>query len=263
MSVADPRRKELADFLKSLRERSAPSAFGFAEGQRRRTAGLRREEVAQLARISPTWYTWMEQGREVSMSPEALDRLATALRMERSQRAYLFELAARRDPRASSGSDDNAPQLLHQLVDGFSGPAYVLGRNWDILAWNDAAATLFSGWLGVDPNPNLLRYVFLQDAARQHVVDWDNRARRLVAEFRAACSTRLNEPDLQQLLAELQGSSPEFSRWWKLHDVLERQGGVREFQHAQHGRLVYRQLTLRPVDHEHHQLVVLLPAEGR
>lgn len=263
MTITDPRRKELADFLKSLRERSAPGAFGFAEGQRRRTAGLRREEVAQLARISPTWYTWMEQAREVSMSPDVLDRLAVALRMERSQRAYLFELAGRRDPRSSTGSNDSAPEILHLLVDGFAGPAYVLGRNWDILAWNEAAAILFNGWLGVDPAPNLLRYVFLHADARQRVVDWENRARRLVAEFRADCSTRLNEPDLQQLLAELHASSIEFSRWWKLHDVLERQGGVREFQHAQQGRLSYRQLTLRPVDQEHLQLVVLLPAQNR
>lgn len=263
MNSNDQRRQELADFLRSVRERCAPGAFGFPEGQRRRTAGLRREEVAQLARISPTWYTWMEQARELSMSPDVLDRLATALRMERSQRAYLFELAAKRDPRAAEGSRDSAPEILHMLVDGFAGPAYVLGRNWDILVWNAAAQTLFSSWLGTDPAPNLLRYVFLHSDARQRVVDWENRARRLVAEFRADCSTRLNEPELQRLLAELQGNSPEFSRWWKLHDVQERQGGLREFQHAEQGRLAYRQLTLRPVDQEHLQLVVLLPEDIR
>lgn len=254
----DPRRQELADFLKSLRERAFPPTFGFAEGQRRRTAGLRREEVAQLAHISPTWYTWIEQGREVSMSVDVLDRLAIALRMERSQRAYLFELAGKRDPLAAEASSDNAPPGLQPLVHGFAGPAYVLGRHWNVLVWNEAAQILFSGWLGSDGHPNLLRYVFLDPAARQMVVDWETRGRRLVAEFRADCSTRLDEPELQQLVSELSASSPEFRHYWKLHDVQERQGGFREFLHPHYGRLAYQQMTLRLVDQDHLKLVVLL-----
>lgn len=97
----DPRRQELAEFLQALRLRSAPAAFGFPEGSRRRTKGLRREEVAQLAGISPTWYTWIEQGREVNVSADALDRLALALKLSRSERAYLFDMAGRRDPRSA------------------------------------------------------------------------------------------------------------------------------------------------------------------
>lgn len=260
MSSKDPRRQELADFLKNLRERCNPSSFGFAEGLRRRTRGLRREEVAQLADISPTWYTWIEQARDVSMSADVLDRLATALRMERGQRHYLFELAGKRDPLAAARSEEGIPQVLQQMVNAFSGPAYVLGRHWHVLAWNAAASELFAGWLGTAAQPNLLYYVFLDPAARARVLDWNERARRLVAEFRADVSARLDEPELLQLVADLQAGSSEFRQYWKLHDVLERQGGFRAFRDENGAQLTFQQMTLRPVDQEQIKLVLLLPA---
>lgn len=261
----DSRRQELAEFLQALRQRSAPAAFGFPEGSRRRTQGLRREEVAQLAGISATWYTWIEQGREVNMSAETLDRLAQALRLSRSERSYLFDLAGRRDPYSGGAEEDVAPDTLVGMLPHIDIPAYIMGRYWDMLAWNRPAAELFSGWLDqpaveAAAPPNLLRYVFLHPQARQLVVDWELRARRLVAEFRADCRSRLEEPALQKLVAELSQGSTEFDRCWKLHDVLERQGGLREFQHPRHGLLRYQQVTLRPVELEQLKLVMLQPA---
>lgn len=258
MNPSDPRQQELADFLKSLRERCKPSAFGFPEGQRRRTAGLRREEVAQLAGISPTWYTWIEQGRKVQMSTDVLDRLAIALKMERSQRVYLFELAGKRDPFISGNQHGIDPEILQKLVTTVTGPAYVLGRHWDVLAWNTAAKLLFHDWLGVESNPNLMRYVFLNPRAKEIVCDWENRARRLVAEFRADCSAHLEDIDLSRLIQELTQNSVEFARYWKQHDVLERQGGSREFNHPEKGLLTFQQMTLQLVDQEQLKLVVLL-----
>lgn len=258
MSTSDPRQQELADFLKSLRERCKPSAFGFPEGQRRRTAGLRREEVAQLAGISPTWYTWIEQGRKVQMSTDVLDRLAIALRMERSQRVYLFELAGKRDPYTSGNQHGIDPEILQKLVATINGPAYVLGRHWDVLAWNAAAKILFYDWLGVETNTNLMRYVFLNSRAKEIVCDWENRARRLVAEFRADCSAHLEDLDLNRLIQELSQNSVEFARYWKQHDVLERQGGSREFNHPEQGLLTFQQMTLQLVDQEQLKLVLLL-----
>lgn len=260
----DSRRQELAEFLQALRQRSAPAAFGFPEGSRRRTQGLRREEVAQLAGISATWYTWIEQGREVNMSADTLDRLAQALRLSRSERGYLFDLAGRHDPHSGGAEEDLAPDTLVGMLDHIAIPAYIMGRYWDMLAWNKHAADLFSGWLdqpaGAEaPLPNLLRYVFLHPQARQLVVNWELRARRLVAEFRADCRSRLEEPALQKLVAELSQGSAEFDRCWKLHDVLERQGGQREFNHPQKGLVTYQQVTLRPVDQEQLKLVLLTP----
>lgn len=259
----DPR-KQLGEFLQAARRRQAPEAFGFATGSRRRTVGLRREEVAQLAGISPTWYTWIEQGRAVNVSADALERLARSLRLTRSERAYIFELAGRRDPTASVPDSDAATGLLAALVDDIAIPAYVLGRAWDVLAWNRAAAALFAGWLDKrvkddEPPRNLLRFVFRAPAARELIVDWQTRASRLVAEFRADCRTRLDEPALLRLIEELSSASPDFARFWKQHHVLERQGGRRDFNHPKRGLVSYQQMTLTPVDQEQLKLVLLKP----
>jgi transcriptional regulator with XRE-family HTH domain len=257
----DSRRKELGDFLQVLRQRSAPEAFGFPTGTRRRTQGLRREEIAQLAGISPTWYTWLEQGREVNVSADALSRLAKALQLTRSERAYLFEMAGRRDSEESEPVDDTAPSALTALLDDIDAPAYIMGRYWDMLAWNKPAAELFTGWLDQPQTrtPNLLRFVFLEPAARTLIVDWDIRARRLAAEFRADSRTRLEEPALQKLVEELSQASPEFAQFWKQHDVLERQGGQRDFKHPKRGLISYQQVTLHPVEQEQLKLVMLKP----
>jgi hypothetical protein len=135
------------------------------------------------------------------------------------------------------------------------------------LAWNRRAAELFAGWLDKpakesEPPKNLLRFVFLRPEARTFLVDWDIRARRITAEFRADCRTRLEEPTPLRLIDELQKGSPEFARFWKQHDVLERQGGRRDFNHPKRGLVSYQQMTLRPVDQEHLKLVLLKP-EGR
>ena len=261
----DTRRKELGEFMQVLRARSQPADFGFAAGSRRRTAGLRREEMAQLIGISPTWYTWIEQGREVNVSAEVLDRLARSLKLTRSERAYLFEMADRRDPQASLPEDDDAAPLFSTLLEDIRVPAYLMGRYWDILGWNSPAAELFTGWLDQPqdanaPPPNMLRFVFLRPETRSFLVDWEVRARRITAEFRADCRTRLDEPALLRLVDELSAGSADFAAFWKQHDVLERQGGERGFQHPRRGPLRYRQVTLRPVEQEHIKLVMLQPA---
>ncbi len=255
------RRKELGEFLKVLRERCVPEAFGFPGGQRRRARGLRREEVAQLAAISPTWYTWIEQGREVNVSAEALGRLSGALKLTRSERAYLFEMAGRRVSDEAEASDTAVPDLLVAMLGDIATPAYLMGPYWDLLAWNPPASALFIGWLDVTQRnqPNLLRYVFLDPSARTLIDDWEVRARRIAAEFRADCRTRFEEPALQQLVAELTAGSAEFGRFWKQHDVLERQGGPRNFRHPSRGLISYQQVTLHPVEQTQLKLVILKP----
>jgi transcriptional regulator with XRE-family HTH domain len=260
----DTRRQELAEFLQAMRQRGSPEAFGFPSGSRRRTQGLRREEVAQLAGISATWYTWIEQAREVNVSAEALDRLATALKLSKSERNYLFDMADRRDPKAHQSEVDTAPVTLVSMLSQIHIPAYIMGRTWDILGWNQQAGNLFAGLLDIDwpdgQHPNLLRFVFTQPAARELILNWEMRARRLVAEFRADCRSRLEEPEVKQLVNELSNASTEFANFWKQHDVLERQGGQREFQHPQSGYISFQQVTLRLVEQEQLKLVLLQPA---
>jgi transcriptional regulator with XRE-family HTH domain len=259
----DTRRQELAEFLQAMRQRGSPEEFGFPSGSRRRTQGLRREEVAQLAGISATWYTWIEQAREINVSSEALDRLATALKLSKTERSYLFDMADRRDLQAHQSEVDTAPETLVSILSQIQVPAYIMGRTWDILAWNQAATQLFTGLLDIawpeGQHPNLLRFVFSNPAAKQFVVNWEMRSRRLVAEFRADCRSRLEEPEVKQLVDELSNSSPEFERFWKQHDVLERQGGQREFQHPVSGLIQFQQVTLRLVEQEQLKLVLLQP----
>src|SRR3954453_18793702 len=132
--------RALGDFIRTHRERLSPLAVGLPPGPRRRTPGLRREEVAQLCGVSPTWYTWIEQGRPVSASADALARIAVALQLSRAERAYLFELAAQRDPAEPDPAAADAPATLLETVQLVSAPAYVLDRQWNALAWNERAA---------------------------------------------------------------------------------------------------------------------------
>ncbi len=258
---SDKRRKELGEFLQAIRKRGTPEAFGFPAGPRRRIKGLRREEVSQLAGISTTWYTWIEQGRDVSMSTDVVLKLAQALNLTKTERAYLFDLAGRRDPQGHIQEEDLASATLTELLSNIQIPAYILGSTWNVLAWNYEAEILFLDWFTHDSAvaPNLLRLVFTHENAKEFIVDWEARSRRLVAEFRADCRSRLEEPELQSLVNELSLSSSAFEQFWKQHDVLQRQGGLREFHHPNRGLLRYQQVTLRPVDQEQLKLVMLSP----
>lgn len=253
--------RALGDFIRAHRERLSPQEVGLPPGPRRRTPGLRREEVAQLCGVSPTWYTWIEQGRPVSASADALARIAVALRLSRAERAYLFELAAQRDPSEPGATAADAPATLLQTVQLVNAPAYVLDRQWTALAWNEPAADLFAGWLDDDHDRNLLRFTFTEPLARELIVDWETRARRLAAEFRADSIrhlSHLSDAPTRALIDSLGAASDDFARFWASQDVFEREGGRREFNHPRHGHIAYDQLTLKPAHREDLKLVVLV-----
>jgi transcriptional regulator with XRE-family HTH domain len=252
----EPRRL-LGAFLRTHRERLTPQAAGLPALARRRTPGLRREEAAQLAGVSTTWYTWLEQGREVSPSPAALARVAQALQLSPAERAYLFNLAGRRDP-ASPDAAAAVPAGLAEAVARFDGPAYGLDRLWNAVCWNLAAERLFVGWLG-GRERNLLRYVFRVAEARTLIVDWTERARRIVAEFRADCSRSLGDPQVGGLVEMLRSEDPVFAQLWDEQGVLAREGGRRLFDHPQEGRLVFEQFTFHPAERPDWKLVLLAP----
>ncbi len=251
--------RALGDFIRAHRERLSPQAVGLPPGPRRRTPGLRREEVAQLCAVSPTWYTWIEQGRPVSASADALARIAVALQLSRAERAYLFELAQQRDPaEPDPAATSDAPATLLRTVTLIDSPAYVLDRQWTALAWNAHAADLFTGWLDGEHDRNLLRFTFTGPLGRSLIVDWETRARRLVAEFRADTIRHLNDAPTRTLIDSLAAESDDFARFWASQDVGEREGGLRDFNHPRHGRLAYEQITLKPAHREDLKLVVLV-----
>ncbi|CAM5213592.1 Transcriptional regulator with XRE-family HTH domain OS=Castellaniella defragrans OX=75697 GN=HNR28_001473 PE=4 SV=1 [Castellaniella defragrans] len=251
------RRKDLGAFLRSARARVSPSDHGLPPGVRRRTPGLRREELAQLCGISTTWYTWIEQGRDVTVSVDVWSRLAQVLHLERAERHYLFDLAECADPEAARLEAIALPDGLSDCVDNVRCPAYILDQSWNMLAWNTALQQVFNGW-PQGGGANLLRYIFLEPAARSLVVEWEERASRVVAEFRADVASHAADPDIQGLVAELQAASPLFARCWTRQRVVDREGGLREFQHPVQGRLSFRQFTFRLAIRPDCKLVMLL-----
>ena len=255
MASVDSRRA-LGAFLRAHRERLPVPAT--ASG-RRRTPGLRREEVADTCGVSHTWITWLEQGRDVSASPHALARLAEALQLSPAERAYLFELAGKRDPVTPATDEDRLPLPVLALPSHLTIPAYLLDHTWTALAWNADAARLFVGWLDGDHDRNLMRFIFLSPAAHRLIVDWDERARRVAAEFRADFSRRLRDPSMQALIDELMAQSPIFNRLWQEQAVLGREGGERRFNDPP--RRFY-QCTLVPSSHPDVKLVSLTPIES-
>lgn len=252
--------KALGAFLRAQREMLAPESVGLPAAGRRRTSGLRREELAQLSRISTTWYTWIEQGREVSVSPAALSRLAQALLLTPAARDYLFNLANVKDPNKQPETLPLGAQVTAALQ-YMDCPAYLLDGGWNVLAWNAQAQALFRGWLGEDPQPNLLRFMFVNPLAKQLVVDWPERARRVVAEFRAE-SSHYSHDMMRERVMQLCRDSREFERWWTQHAVMAREGGERRFYHATtHQEITYQQQTFHPASHQEFKLVMLTPAD--
>ncbi|AMO96410.1 helix-turn-helix domain protein [Collimonas fungivorans] len=254
------KRKALGEFIKTQRTQLPTAALRLGGNTRRRTPGLRREEVAQLCDISVTWYTWIEQGRTVSVSAAALARIAEALQLSRAKRAYLFELSGKKDPQAQEAQAQEIPAEILAVTDAIKTPAYLLDRHWNAVAWNRAAKTLFVGWLDKKgAGRNLLEYTYCTADATNLISDWEQRASRLAAEFRADCGMYLDEPEIAELVARLSAASDAFKRAWNLHDVVEKEGGERRFSHPVLGQLSYRQVNLRVANRPELKLVMLLP----
>lgn len=260
--IDEQARRMLGSFLRARRESLQPEQVGLTEGVRRRTPGLRREEVAQLAGVSITWYTWIEQGRPISFTAEVLQSLARALRLQTQETSYLFALAHLPAPAGRPASDDLSPALLRLLEHQGDYPAYVMGCAWDVLAWNRAAAGLFGDFGRLPPaRRNLLWYTFTSSYARALIVGWEQRAQRLLAEFRHDCGESLAEPWMGAFIEQLCQASADFARWWPQQQVLTRDGGRRTFAHPRCGPLVFEQLTLHPAGSPGHKLVIHIPTD--
>lgn len=259
---SETRRRELGEFVRHSRARLQPAMFGLDPGVRRRTPGLRREEPASLAGVSATLLAWIEQGRDLSVSASALMRLARALRLSAAERAYLFGLAGRPDPDRAEPDAHDIPEGLEAIVAAIAMPAYLIDREWTARAWNGAAARLFVGWLDGAAERNQLRFIFLDPAARRLIRDFEARARRVAAEFRADYSRHLGAPAMRTLVEELSAASPLFAEAWEAHAVVEREGGIRVFDHPEDGIVTFRQTTLQPARHPELKLVVLEPLKA-
>jgi transcriptional regulator with XRE-family HTH domain len=255
---ARPRaRGEFADLLRSRRDRLTPADVGLPEGSRRRTAGLRREEVAQLAGVSTTYYTFLEQGRDVRPSPQVLTALAAALRLSAAERAHPFELAGVSSPAGPEAHAESVPPALATMVTRLDPyPAYLKGRRWDVLAANRAARALFADWRSRRPDDrNLLWWMFTDPAARKVYVDWVQEASAMLARFRAAAARRPGDPDFTGLIDRLHQASPEVRNWWPRHDVLPVASGTKQLHHPALGDVTFEHTVLQVAEHPDQTLV--------
>ncbi|MCW7945340.1 transcriptional regulator [Streptomyces hygroscopicus] len=219
-------RRELGAFLRSRRERLTPDQVGLPHTGRRRTPGLRREELALLAGISATWYTYLEQGRDIRASDQVLDALASTLRLDRHERGHLFRLAGHAPTAEAEEPEPPAVEVAAVPLLLQPHPAYIIGGNYDVLSCNRAADELFRDLTTAADRPaNFARWVFLAPAARDVLVDWELEARGLLARLRGLAGRHPGDPRYTRLIDELNAGSPEVRAWWPQYDVQARHGG--------------------------------------
>jgi transcriptional regulator with XRE-family HTH domain len=255
------RRQALADFLRTRRARLAPADVGLPPGIRRRTPGLRREEVAQLAHIGISWYVWLEQGRDVHPSPDVLESLAQALRLTLNERRHLFLLAGQALPPLVSLAEEGANPALQQVLDDLNPtPAYAVGRRWDYLAWNKAADRLF----GISEASsryarNMVWRLFTSPTMRERP-NWELLARSTLAEFRAANARYPGDRWFEELIDDLKQVSPEFCRWWPHHDVVRSAlDGHKVIEHSVLGHLEFEHITLQVLSNPDIRIMIYTP----
>lgn len=251
----------LGKYLKNRRTKLDPASFGFSSNHRR-TAGLRREEVAQRAHISATWYTWLEQGRGGSPSATVLDRIAKALTLTDVEREHLFLLGLGRLPEVHyRGADAITPRLQRMLDVLVYSPAIVRTATWDIIAWNHAAAAVFTDYGVLLPEQrNVLRMTFCDPRFRAAQSDWESVARYVVSAFRVDAARAGAAAEIEPLVRELCLSSPEFASMWRDNDVQTHGDGVKNLRHSALGAITLETSTFAVHERPDIHMVVYNPA---
>jgi transcriptional regulator with XRE-family HTH domain len=256
--VTDLRRNELGDFLRSRRDKLSPKSVGLPDGRRRRTTGLRREEVAELAGIGVDWYIRLEQGRAVSPSAATIDALARALRLNKTEHAHLRALTQSAGRRAFS--PETVPEPIKRLIESLPQAAYVTGRRWDVLAWNTAADKIFAYSRLADEDRNTLICMLTNPQTRRLFgAGWADEAQRMVAQFRATHDLWAGDPAFVDLLTRLRNGSPEFSTWWEAHDIRGVVAGRKMLDHPKKGPLRFEYTTFQSNDDPALKLVIYTP----
>jgi len=240
MSMSVTNENLLGSYLKDRRTKLDPAAFGLS-GARRRTPGLRREEVAQRANISPTWYTWLEQGRGGAPSAQVLDRIAGALMLTDVEREHLFLLGLGRPPEVRYRSTDGITPRLQRVLDALEpSPAIIRTATWDVVAWNRAATVMLTDYGSLPPQQrNILRFIFLDPRVRAAQYDWESVARLVVGAFRVDAARAGAAAEVEPLVDELCRLSPEFKAMWSDNDVRSHGDGIKHIRHPLLGPIAF------------------------
>ncbi|WP_411153425.1 helix-turn-helix transcriptional regulator [Streptomyces sp. A30] len=263
MDTVAERRRELGGFLRARRTRLDPTAVGLPPAGPRRRGGLRREEVATLSGVSATWYTWLEQGRDIQPSRQVLDALARTLLLTPTEHTYVLSLAGYTTlPAVVEEAGQVAPGHVQRLLDALTGfPAYAIAPDWTITGWNAAYADLYPNVATVDAGErNLLWLVFTDPYVRDLLPDWEVTSRRFLAEFRAEAGPRLGDLARSHAIQRLLETSEPFRAAWQDHRIEGFTSRLRVFHHPAHGAVRYEHHRLAPADHPDLHVVIYTPA---
>lgn len=264
------RRLELANFLRNRRGRIKPELFGLPHFSRRRTPGLRREELAQLAGVSVSWYTWLEQGRSITASDQVLESIARILQLDWTERRHLFQLA-RDQPSSPKPIKENISESiiseLQPVLDSFGFcPAYIIDPFWNLVAGNQIAYRVFVDYTSVvdyEDLPwrerNLMWGLFTNPYQKKLLLDWENEAKRCIALFRFSSNQYIGEPWFTEFIDDLKYISPYFQEWWPQYDIQSPHGKLKILNHPIVGKLVLQATTLLIPDSPELQLIVYTP----
>src|SRR5258708_1974859 len=265
MMSDEQRRQDLADFLRTRRIRLSPEQVGLMGGGRRRTPGLRREEVAPLAHVGVSWYTLLEQGRDIHPSKEVLHSIADALQFTPDERQHLFLLADQQYFVESHVSDEQVSPTLGRVLDALMPvPAFIMGRRWNYLAWNTTADDIFRLSRSVPPYDYNAVWRMFADPRSLHIYNpkWEQVAQKVLAEFRADSVRYADEEWFKRLIADLQRISPEFCAWWPRHDVRGRADARKDIAHPLVGCLMFEHTTLQVPTIPELKIMIYTPLPG-
>ncbi|HEV2637395.1 MAG TPA: helix-turn-helix transcriptional regulator [Actinocrinis sp.] len=260
--AAQIRRTELSTFLRTRRERLDPTELGLPPGTRRRTPGLRREEVAQLAGVGVTWYTWLEQGRRINASTQVLDAIAKTLRLDQTEHEHLYRLADVPGLMVRSEPESSFEPGARRILDEIKSPAFIGNERYDVLAWNSAYRDLFPfRFTGSTRLRNTLWCVFTMPSCCGPVINADQELPMMVATFRASYSRHVGEPAWEELIAELSAASAKFREMWADHNVAGHVTLTKRFRHHAVGELTFTSVSMQLQATPGNRIVVYLPAD--
>ncbi|HDR9871509.1 TPA: XRE family transcriptional regulator [Burkholderia cenocepacia] len=259
--MADAPDNLLGAYLRDRREKLDPVALGLP-ATRRRTPGLRREEVAQRAHVSVAWYTWLEQGRGGAPSADVLDRLARALMLNEAEREHLFLIGLGHPPEVRYHAPAGVtPRLQHVLDSLDASPAIIRTATWDVAAWNDAAAATLTDYATLPPAArNILRLIFVDAGVRHAQSDWERVARFAVGGFRADVARSGATQAVQAFVDEMRATSAEFDAMWRDHDIRTHEEATKEIRHPRAGRIALEHSTFSVTGRPDLSLVIFTPA---
>lgn len=264
MDHSDRRYKEFGDFLKTRRAKILPAQVGLPEGTRRRTPGLRREEVAFLSGIGLTWYTWLEQGRPIQVSTQVLNSLARTLMLDQHEIAHLYILAGQAPPTLLPSYNESANPMLQHVLDSLEySPAMIMDVRWNVIAWNKAASMLSCDYSKIDIyKRNLLRIMFTNEEIKKTFPDWGTMVQGMVANFRVVYSKFIDDPWIEGLVNELKSESKEFELLWSKHNVEVRDNRIKIILHPVIGELHFEETSFIITENTSLQMNVFTPLDG-